>query len=93
MVATTDWITTVPDPRAPADGRNYCLVFDGIDLEQGVSPDSSVLLMDSCAIESYPRPPDAATPDLEWGGSGTPFDDPTAKPRRSTHWVVLARKP
>ena len=23
----------------------------------------------------------------------TPFDDPTAKPRRSTHWVVLARKP
>jgi tellurite methyltransferase len=26
-------------------------------------------------------------------GERRPFDEPTAKPRRSTHWVVLARKP
>jgi SAM-dependent methyltransferase len=30
---------------------------------------------------------------LSLEGERTPFDDPTAKPRRSTHWVVLARKP
>lgn len=30
---------------------------------------------------------------LSLEGERAPFDDPTAKPRRSTHWVVLARKP
>jgi tellurite methyltransferase len=29
---------------------------------------------------------------LSLEGERAPFDDPTAKPRRSTHWVALARK-
>ncbi|MBN1865851.1 hypothetical protein JW916_01035, partial [Candidatus Sumerlaeota bacterium] len=68
---TTDWVAA-GDAYAPADGRDYCLTFDGLDVG-----DDGHLWMDYCIVESYPRPVDAATPDLAWGAGATPFDHPT----------------
>ncbi|MBN1868125.1 hypothetical protein JW916_12640 [Candidatus Sumerlaeota bacterium] len=66
----TDWVAA-GDPYAPTDGRDYCLTFDGIDVG-----DNGHLWMDYCIVESYPRPVDKPTPDLEWGTGHIPFNDP-----------------
>lgn len=80
IMTTTNW--QAGDANAPTDGRNYCLVFDGVDL----SGNTGSLFMDSVAIESYARPADKATPDLEWGGTGTAFNN-------SPNGYVLATSP
>lgn len=69
IMTTTNWVAD--DANAPTDGRNYCLVFDGVDL----GGNTGSLYMDSVAIESYARPADKATADLEWGGAGTAFNN------------------
>jgi hypothetical protein len=79
VLATTDWPNTPGfiGATTPADARNYCLVFDGIDSGVAYGGDSASLLMDSCLIQSYQRPADKATPDLEWGAAGIAFDSAT----------------
>ncbi|MBN1865657.1 hypothetical protein JW916_00040, partial [Candidatus Sumerlaeota bacterium] len=65
----TDWVA-VGDVNAPADGRDYTLTFDGLDVG-----DSGHMWMDYCVVESYARPADKTTPDLEWGAGATAFND------------------
>lgn len=53
------------------DGRDYFLQFDAIDA--AAQTDEGIISLSNIEVYAVSRPADA-TPDAEWGGSGTAFD-------------------